>query len=316
MTRPSLNDLAAFAAIARARSFTAAAAELSVSPSALSHAIRGLEERLGVRLLARSTRAVAATEAGEALLERLGPALDEIEAGVSALADWRDEPEGVLRLTTFHWLASTYLAEQLPDFLAAHPRITVQMTVDDGFQNIVSEGFDAGLRFGDDVEKDMIAIRVGPSLRHAVVATPDYWAAHGRPQHPADLSRHRCVAYHNLTTGTISPWEFKKDGKEFRHRVQGQLICNSSDLARAVVRRGECVSLHMEQDVREDVKSGALEQVLEDWCPPFDGVFLYHSSRRQVRPPLRAMIDFLKSHGGSGARTGLDRISTRRENPD
>ncbi|SFB55321.1 LysR substrate binding domain-containing protein [Rhizobium sp. NFR07] len=184
MIRQSLNDLAAFAVIARTRSFTAAAAELGVSTSALSHAMRGLEERLGVRLLARSTRAVAATEAGEALLVRLGPALEEIDAGVSALADWRDEPEGVLRLTTFHWVASTFLAERLPAFLAAHPRITVQVTVDDGFQNIVSGGFDAGLRFGDDVEKDMIAIRVGPPLRHIVIATPAYWERHGRPQHP------------------------------------------------------------------------------------------------------------------------------------
>jgi DNA-binding transcriptional LysR family regulator len=297
MARQSLNDLAAFAVIARTRSFTAAAAELGVSPSALSHTMRGLEERLGVRLLARSTRAVAATEAGEALLERLGPALDEIEAGVSALADWRDEPEGVVRLTTFHWLASTYLAERLPAFLAAHPRITVQVTVDDGFQNIVAGGFDAGLRFGDDVEKDMIAIRVGPRLRHIVVATPAYLARYGRPQHPRDLSGHRCVAYHNLSNGTIGPWEFEKDGREVRHRVQGQLICNSSDLALAVVRGGECVGLHMEQDVREDLASGVLEQVLEDWCPPFEGVYLYHPSRRQLRPPLRAMIDFLKING-------------------
>ena len=296
MTKQSLNDLAAFAVIARARSFTAAAAELGVTPSALSHAMRGLEERLGVRLLARSTRAVAATEAGEALLERLGPALAEIDAGVSALADWRDEPEGVLRLTTFHWLASTFLAERLPAFLAAHPRITVQVTVDDGFQDIVSGGFDAGLRFGEDVDKDMIAIRVGPPLYHAVVATPDYWARHGRPQHPRDLAQHRCVAFHNLSSGTISPWEFEKDGKELRHRVQGQLICNSTDLARALVRRGDCVSLHMEEDVRGDLASGALEQVLQDWCPAFDGAYLYHSSRRQMRPPLRALIDFLKAY--------------------
>lgn len=294
MNRQPLNDLAAFAVIARTRSFTAAAAEMGVSASALSHAMRGLEERLGVRLLARSTRAVAATEAGEALLERLGPALDEIEAGVSALADWRDEPEGVLRLTTFHWVASTYLAERLPVFLAAHPRITVQVTVDDGFQDIVSGGFDAGLRFGEDVEKDMIAIPVSPRLRHAVVATPGYWERHGRPQHPRELRQHLCVAYHNLTSGTTGPWEFEKDGKEVRHRAHGQLVCNSSDLALAVVRHGECVSLHMEQDVREDLASGSLEQVLEDWCPPFDGIFLYHPSRRQLRPPLRAMIDFLK----------------------
>jgi DNA-binding transcriptional LysR family regulator len=295
MPRQPLNDLAAFAAVARTRSFTAAAAEIGVSPSALSHAMRGLEERLGVRLLARSTRSVAPTEAGDALLQRLGPALSEIEAGLATLSDWRNEPEGIVRLTTFHWLASTYLAKRLPAFLTAHPGITVQVTVDDGFQDIVTSGFDAGLRFGDDVEKDMIAVRIGPPLRHVVVATPDYWALHGRPKHPRDLRQHRCVNYHNLSGGTVSPWEFKKDGKEVRQRVGGPLICNSTDLALAVVRSGACVSLHMEQDVAEDLGSGALEQVLDDWCPPFDGVFLYHPSRRQTPPPLRALIDFLKA---------------------
>lgn len=295
MPRQPLNDLAAFATIARARSFTAAAAEIGVSPSALSHTVRGLEERLGVRLLARSTRSVAPTEAGDALLERLGPALSEIEAGLAALSEWRYEPEGVVRLTTFHWLASTYLAKRLPAFLAAHPGITVQVTVDDGFQDIVANGFDAGLRFGDDVEKDMIAVRIGPPLRHIVVATPDYWARHDRPKHPRDLRLHRCVNYHNLSGGTVSPWEFEKDGKEVRQRVDGPLICNSTDLALAVVRSGTCISLHMEQDVAEDLRSGVLEQVLADWCPPFDGVFLYHPSRRQTPPPLRALIDFLKT---------------------
>lgn len=294
MARQPLNDLAAFAAVARTRSFTAAAAELGVSPSALSHAMRGLEGRLGVRLLARSTRSVEPTEAGRTLLDRLGPALSEIDAGIADLSRWRDEPEGMVRLTTFHWIASTYLARRLPPFLKANPGITVQVTVDDGFQDIVSGGFDAGLRFGDDVEKDMIAVRVGPPLRHLVVATPDYWERHGRPSHPRDLRAHRCVAFHNLSDGTISPWEFEKDGKDLRQRVEGPLICNSSDLALALVRRGDCVSLHMEDDVAGDVASGALEAVLEDWTPPFNGVVLYHPSRRQTLPALRALIDYLK----------------------
>lgn len=294
MPRQPLNDLAAFAAVARRRSFTAAGAELGVSASALSHAMRGLEERFGVRLLARSTRSVAPTEAGAALLDRLGPALAEIDAGLARLSHWRDEPEGVVRLTTFHWLASTFLAERLPGFLAAHPGINVEVTVDDGFQDIVANGFDAGLRFGEDVEKDMIAIRVGPPLRHLVVATPDYWARHGRPQHPRDLRRHRCIGYHSVTSGTVMPWEFERDGRTLRQRVDGPLICNSADLALAVARSGGGVGLHMEQNVAVDLDSGDLEQVLDAWCPPFDGVFLYHSSRRQTLPPLRALIDFLK----------------------
>lgn len=294
MARMPLNDLAAFAAVARTRSFTAAAAELGVSPSALSHAMRALEERLGVRLLARSTRSVAPTEAGTALLDRLRPALTEIDTGLTELAAFRDEPEGIVRITTFHWIAQTFLARRLPAFLTAHPGITVQVTVDDKLQDIVADGFDAGLRFGEDVEKDMIAVRVGPPLRHLVVATPEYWARHGRPAQPRDLREHPCVAYHKLSSGGIAPWEFEKDGRELRQRVEGPLICNSSDLALSLVRQGGCVSLHMEEDVAADLRTGRLEAVLEDWTPPFDGVHLYHPSRRQSPPALRALIDFLK----------------------
>ncbi|MBC7280360.1 LysR family transcriptional regulator [Hoeflea sp.] len=294
MARMPLNDLAAFAAVARTRSFTAAAAELHVSPSALSHAMRGLEERLGVRLLARSTRSVAPTEAGMALLDRLGPALTEIDAGLAGLAAFRDDPEGIVRITTFHWIAQTFLARRLPAFLADHPGITVQVTVDDKLQDIVADGFDAGLRFGEDVEKDMIAVRVGPPLRHLVVATPEYWERHGRPTHPRDLRDHPCVAYHRLSSGDIAPWEFEKDGRDLRQRVEGPLICNSTDLALALVRQGGCVSLHMEEDVAADLAADRLEAVLEEWTPPFDGVHLYHPSRRQVPPALRALVDFLK----------------------
>ncbi|EPX76180.1 LysR substrate-binding domain-containing protein [Salipiger mucosus] len=168
------------------------------------------------------------------------------------------------------------------------------MTVDDNLQDIVADGSDAGLRFGDDVDKDMIAVRVGPRLRHLVVATPAYWDHHGRPTHPRDLKDHICVAYHNLSSGSISPWEFEKDGRELRQRVEGGLICNSADLALALVRGGESVSLHMEEDVAGDLASGRLAAVLEDWSPAFEGVTLYHPSRRQSPLALRALIDFLK----------------------
>jgi DNA-binding transcriptional LysR family regulator len=224
--------------VARRRSFTGAAADLGLSPSALSHPMRALEERIGVRPLARSTRSVAPTEAGDALLERLGPALERIDQGLTALSAWRDEPAGVVRLTTFHWIASTLLAERLPAFLARHPEITVEVNVDDGFTDIVASGFDAGIRLEETVEKDMIAVRIGPPLRTVVVATPDYWRAHGRPQHPRDLQRHRCIGYRNVTSGTLMPWEFEKDGTALRQQVTGLLVCNSSDLALAAVRAG------------------------------------------------------------------------------
>ena len=295
MARPMLNDLAAFAAVARSRSFTAAAAELGVSPSALSHAMRGLEERLGVRLLARSTRSVAPTEAGDALLDRLGPAFDGIEEGLSALSAWRGEPAGVVRVTTFHWIASTLLAERLPAFLARHPDIRVEVNVDDGFTDIISSGFDAGIRLGETVEKDMIAVRIGPPLRTVVVATPEYWRAQGRPLHPRDLQAHRCIGYRHVTSGALMPWEFEKDGKGLRQQVIGPLVSNSSDLALAAVRAGQGAGWVMEQDVSNDLRAGRLEQVLDEWCQPYPGAFLYHPSRRQVPPPLRALIEFLRA---------------------
>lgn len=299
MPKQPLNDLAGFAAVARAGSFTAAAAELGVSPSALSHALRGLETRLGVRLLARSTRAVAVTEAGQALLDRLGPALDEIALGLAALAQHRDAPQGLVRLTTFHWIAASYLARHLPGFLAAHPGIAVQVNVDDGFQDIVRGGFDAGLRFGDDVEKDMIAVRLGPPLRHLVVATPGYWDRHGRPDHPRALRDHACIAYHGLSDGAVAPWDFGRDGLVLRQPVSGPLICNSTALALEMVRSGQCVSLHMEEDVAADLAAGRLEAVLQDWSAPFEGIVLYHPSRRQTPAPLRALIDHLRREAPS-----------------
>ncbi|WP_210529943.1 LysR family transcriptional regulator [Rubellimicrobium arenae] len=295
MSRQPFNDLAAFAAVARARSFTVAAAQLGLSPSALSHAMRALEERLGVRLLARTTRSVAPTEAGAALLERLGPALDQIEDGLLALTDWRDDPAGVVRLTTFHWIASTLLAERLPLFLARHPEIRIEVNVDDGLTDIVASGFDAGIRLGETIEKDMIAVRIGPPLRALVVATPEYWKLHGKPGHPRDLQRYRCIGYRHLSSGALMPWDFEKDGRALRQQVTGPLVCNSSDLALANVRAGQGVGWHMEQDVAADIAAGQLEQVLDDWSQPFPGAFLYHPSRRQVPPPLRALIDFLRA---------------------
>jgi DNA-binding transcriptional LysR family regulator len=290
MERGTLNDLLAFAAIARERSFTRAAAVLGMSPSALSHAMRGLEERLGVRLLARTTRSVAPTEAGERLLQSLNPALSDIEGGLEALAEWRDNPSGTVRITTFAYAARMVLVPKLPAFLLVHPDINVEVIIQDGLTDIVASGFDAGIRLGETVDKDMIAVRVGPELRTVVVGTPSYFARIPPPETPYDLERHACIGYRLTTSGGLLPWEFEKDGKEIKIRTSGPLIVNDGELPAAAVRAGVGLGYMMEHDVADEIASGALVQVLDDWCPPFPGFHLYHPSRRQSPPALRALI--------------------------
>jgi DNA-binding transcriptional LysR family regulator len=290
MERGTLNDLLAFAAVARERSFTRAAAVLGMSPSALSHAMRGLEERLGVRLLARTTRSVAPTEAGERLLQSLNPALSDIEGGLDALAEWRDNPSGTVRITTFAYAARMVLVPKLPAFLLAHPDINVEVIIQDGLTDIVASGFDAGIRLGETVDKDMIAVRVGPELRTVVVGTPSYFARIPPPDTPYDLERHACIGYRLTTSGGLLPWEFEKDGKEIKIRTSGPLIVNDGELPAAAVRAGVGLGYLMEHDVADEIASGALVQVLDDWCPPFPGFHLYHPSRRQSPPALRALI--------------------------
>ncbi|MBO9196497.1 LysR family transcriptional regulator [Rhizobium sp. 16-449-1b] len=290
MERGTLNDLLAFAAVARERSFTRAAAVLGMSPSALSHAMRALEERLGVRLLARTTRSVAPTEAGERLLQSLNPALSDIEGGLEALAEWRDNPSGTVRITTFAYAARMVLVPKLPAFLLAHPDINVEVIIQDGLTDIVAAGFDAGIRLGETVAKDMIAVRVGPELRTVVVGTPSYFARIPPPETPYDLERHACIGYRLTTSGGLLPWEFEKDGKEIKIRTSGPLIVNDGELPAAAVRAGVGLGYLMEHDVADEIASGALVQVLDDWCPPFPGFHLYHPSRRQSPPALRALI--------------------------
>ena len=293
MRRGELDDLAAFAKVARARSFTRAAAGLGISPSALSHAMRGLEQRLGLRLLARTTRSVAPTEAGERLLRSLEPALAEVARGLSALADWRGAPSGTVRLTTFGWAARAILAPTLPRFLLEHPDVSVEVVVDDRPVDLVAGGFDAGIRFGESVERDMVAVRVGPELRTVVVGTPDYFERRGRPETPADLAAHTCVNYRLVGGGGLLPWEFSRDGREVRVRAAGQLINNDEALTSAAVRAGAGLGYMMEDDVAADVAAGRLIQVLSEWCAPFPGCHLYFPSR-QVSPGLRALIEALR----------------------
>lgn len=294
MDHRQLNDLAAFAAVARERSFTRGAALLGMSPSALSHAMRGLEERLGVRLLARTTRSVSPTEAGERLLRSLAPALDEIAGGLAALGDWRERPSGTIRLTTFSYAADTILEPALPKFLLAYPDVRVEIDVDDGLTDIVAAGFDAGIRFGDTVEKDMIAVKVGPDLRSAIVGTPDYFARHPPPETPWDLERHDCVNYRLKTSPGLLQWEFEKDGREVRVRTSGSLVVNSGRLAAAAVKAGAGLGYMLEDQVAEEIGAGRLIQVLADWCPPFPGCHLYHPSRRQLSPAIKALVETLR----------------------
>lgn len=297
MQRSQLNDLVAFAAVARARSFTRAAAGLGISPSALSHAMRALEARLGVRLLARTTRSVAPTEAGERLLQSLAPALAGIEDGLAALDAWRNQPLGALRITTFSYAAQVVLAPRLPAFLLANPGVQVEVVVDNGLTDIVAAGFDAGIRLGDTVEKDMIAVRIGPDLRTLVVGTPDYFARHPPPQTPDDLADHACVGYRMRTSGGLLPWEFTRDGRDIRVRARGPLVVDDAEVALAAVRGGAVLGYQLEPDVADDIAAGRLVQVLDDWCAPFAGCHLYHPSRRQTPPALRALIDALKYRG-------------------
>jgi DNA-binding transcriptional LysR family regulator len=293
MKRGDLDDLAAFAAVARARSFTRAAAELGLSPSALSHAMRSLEARLGVRLLARTTRSVAPTAAGERLLSSLDPALQEVARGLSALADWRGIPSGAIRLTTFGYAARTVLAPILPQFLREHPDISVEVIVEDRLVDLVAGGFDAGIRLGETVDLDMVAVPVGPALRTLVVGTPGYFEGRSLPAAPADLENHNCINYRLLGGGGLLPWEFERDGREIRFRPTGQLIVNDEVLSAAAVRAGAGLGYMLEHDVAEEIANGQLVQVLDTWCPPFPGCYLYYPSR-QITPALRVLVDTLR----------------------
>lgn len=301
MERSELNDLLAFATVARERSFTRAAAKLGVSPSALSHAMRSLEARLDVRLLARTTRSVAPTEAGMRLLETVSPALASIEEGLESLAHWRDSISGTVRVTASTYAAQTVLMQKLPGFLLAHPEVKVEINIEDRFTDIVAEGFDAGIRFHMSVDKDMIAIPVGPALKTTIVGTPDYFERYPPPKTPVDLQNHVCAGF-RLRSGAVLAWDLEEDGREFRFRPTGQLIANDGPLITAAVRAGAALGYMIEDDVASEIADGRLIQVLDQWCTPFPGLHLYHPSRRQSPPALRALITALREPPGSSVR--------------
>jgi len=295
MARENLNDLVAFVAVARERSFTRAASQLGVSQPALSHTIRALEERMGIRLLTRTTRSVVPTEAGERLLETVGGHLDGIEAGLAALGELRDKPAGHFRITSTDHAAETILWPAMEQIARAYPDITLEVVIDYGLSDIVAERFDAGVRIGEAIAKDMIAVRIGPELEMAVVGTPDYLAAHGIPRTPQELVGHNCINLRLVSAGGLYPWEFEKDGRELHVRVEGQFTFNTSSLIRKAARAGLGLASIPIDQIQDDLATGVLVRVLADWCPPFSGYHLYYPSRRQNSLAFRLLVNALRA---------------------
>ena len=297
MVRTDFNQLTWFQAVAEERSFTKAAARLGVAQSTLSHAIKQLEARMGIRLLTRTTRNVATTVAGERLLQTIAPRMTEIEEEIAALTAFRDKPSGSIRLTLSDHALDTVVWPKLKPVLAAYPDISVELVLDSSFRNIVEEGYDAGVRLGESVEKDMIAVRIGPDWRLVAVASPEYLAAHGRPQHPQDLVRHRCINMRQESAGGLYAWEFEKDGKELRVRVDGQLTFNNSYAMIDAAISGFGIAYMPDSMAEASIASGGLEVVLDDWSPPFDGYFLYYPGRRQNLLAFQIIVDALRHRG-------------------
>jgi DNA-binding transcriptional LysR family regulator len=294
MYRGNLNDLLAFLAVAQARSFTKAAAKLGVSQSALSHTIRGLEEQLGLRLLTRTTRSVAPTEAGARLLDAIAPRFEEIEGEIAALSELRDKPAGTIRITATDYAIETILWPKLTKFLRQYPDVQVELITDYGLTDIVAERFDAGVRIGEQVAKDMIAVRIGPDIRIAVVGAPSYFEARPEPRSPQELVGHGCINLRLPTHGGLYPWEFEKDGRELRVHVEGQLVFNGTfEMLKAAV-AGFGLAYVPEDVAQPYLTKGRLKRVLADWCAPYSGYHLYYPSRRQSTPAFTLLVDALR----------------------
>ena len=298
--RGNVNDLLAFLAVAKERSFTRAAAKLGVFQSALSHTIRGLEERLELRLLTRTTRSVAPTEVGERLLRTVGPRFDEIDAELAALSELREKPAGTIRITTVEYAAESILWPALVKLLPQYPDIKVEIIVDYGLTDIVAERYDAGVRLGEQVAKDMIAVRIGPDFRMAVVGAPSYFTRRSRPKKPQDLTAHDCINLRLPTYGGLYAWEFEKNGRELKVRVEGQLVFNGSAPMLKAALAGFGLAYLPEDLVQADLAKGRLIRVLTDWCPPFSGYHLYYPSRRQPTPAFALLVDALRYRRSAG----------------
>ncbi len=297
MPKRNLNDLLAFVTVAREGSFTRAAALLGVTQSALSQAIRGLETQLDIRLLTRTTRSVSPTAAGERLMQAIGYRFDEIESELSALTELRDKPAGTVRLTCGdHILRHTLLPRLMP-LLHKYPDIAIEFDVSYGLRDIVADRFDAGVRLGEQVDKDMIAMPIGPKLRMAAVASPKYFAANPPPKRPQELTAHRCINMRFPTKGGLYAWEFERRGRQLNVRVDGQLTFNTSPHMVAAALDGLGIAFLPEDEFAPHLGKGRLARVLEDWCPPFPGYHLYYASRRQPSPAFSLVVDALRHHG-------------------
>jgi DNA-binding transcriptional LysR family regulator len=297
MPNENFNNLAAFVVVAKERSFTRAAAKLGVSQSALSQTIKGLEAGLGLRLLTRSTRSVSPTEAGERLLRSIAPRFEEIEHEIAALSAMREKPAGTIRITAGEHPAVTVLQPALAKFLPDYPDIHVEIIVDYGLTDIVAEGYDAGVRLGEQVAKDMIAVRIGPELRMAVVGSPSYFEKHPRPETPQDLTQHNCINIRLPTYGGLFAWEFEKNGRELKVRVEGQLVFNNISLRLNSALAGLGLAYMPEDQALEHIAEGRLIRVLEDWCEPFPGYHLYYPSRRHSSPAFALLVEALRHRG-------------------
>lgn len=294
MARESINDLMAFLAVARERSFTRAAAQLGISQSALSHTVRHLEERLGVRLLTRTTRSVAPTQAGERLVRTAGPRLAEIEAELEALSEFREKPAGTIRITAGDHPTETILWPKLSQFLPEYPDIKIEIALDQALTDIVEQRFDAGVRLGEQVAKDMIAVRIGPDLRFAVVAAPSYLANRPRPATPQDLLGHTCINLRLPTLGGLYAWEFERDGHALNVRVDGQLVFNGIFQVLNAALAGFGLAYIPEDMARPHIDAGRLTRVLEEWCPAWTGYHLYYPSRRQSSAAFNLVVEALR----------------------
>lgn len=294
MARNNINEMIAFLAVARERSFTKAAAQLGVTPSALSHSVRHLEERLSIRLLSRTTRDVSPTEAGERFMRSIGPHFEQIDAEIDRLSELRDKPAGNIRIACSDYVIDTIFRPMLRQFLRDYPDISVELFIDNGFTNIVEQRFDAGVRLGEALSKDMIAVRIGPDWRFTVVGTPDYFERRSKPETPQDLTNHSCINMRLTTAGGIYAWEFRKGERELNVRVEGQLVFNSVIPVLNAALDGHGLAYVPEDLTKSYLDSGELVEVLADWSPTWQGYHLYYPSRRQASPAFSAFVDAIR----------------------
>jgi DNA-binding transcriptional LysR family regulator len=297
MARDTVSDLTVFLAIAREQSFTRAAAKLGVSPSAVSHAVRLLEERLGIRLLTRTTRRVSLTEAGEKLLKSIQPHFDGIEQALSQLTELRDKPAGLVRVTAGEHAVTSILWPAIVKLLPDYPDIKFEVTTDNALTDIVAERYDAGIRLGEQLDADMVAVRISPEMRMVTVGSPEYFERNPKPVSPHDLTAHACINLRLPTYGGYLVWEFEKDGREVKVRVDGPLAFNNSGVALTATVAGAGLGHFLEDHALEDIRAGRLITVLDDWSPPFAGYHLYYPSRRQMSPAFAVLVDALRYRG-------------------